>query len=113
MIRIDLGAEVAAAIFEYSIPSLGVSGRSRQPLLDGCRAIKRMLGETKAAQQHAGLYRSGRTDPDLHCSVIVGAEMTVAEPAAGRIHFSKFQKFDGPAIGLAVDTTTATAEAAA
>ncbi|WP_298111490.1 hypothetical protein [Bradyrhizobium sp.] len=60
----------------------------------------------------AGLFRSGRTRPDLHCLVMAGAEMTVSEPAAGRIHFSKFQKFEGSAIGRS-DTTTATAEAEA
>lgn len=103
MIRVNLGKEVAPGLFGYSIPSLGVSGKSRQPLLSACRDIK----------EHAGLFRRGRTIPDLHCSVTVGANTTVAEPSGTTIHFAKFQKFDGAAIGRSDTTATATAEAGA
>jgi hypothetical protein len=96
VIRIDLGRESAPGVFEYSIPSLGLSGKSRQPLLDACRAIKRILGPTKSAEEHAGLYRSGRTHPDLHCAVLAGANLTVSEPSSGRIHFAKYQEFPTP-----------------
>jgi hypothetical protein len=94
MIRINLGKETAAGIFEYAIPSLGLHGKSRQPLLDACRQIKRILGLTEEAQEHAGLYRPGRTTPDLHCAVLVGAEWTVSEPSSGRIHYVKYREFD-------------------
>jgi hypothetical protein len=93
MIRIELGKEVSPGIFEYSVRSLGLIGKSRQPLLDACRQIKRALGSTKAAQARAGLYRPGRTTPDLHCVVLIGAGLSVTEPSNGRIHFAKFQEF--------------------
>jgi hypothetical protein len=80
-------------IFEYSIPSLGLSGKSRQPLLDACRQIKRARGLTEEAQERAGLYRAGRSTPDLQCAVLVGANLSVTEPNQGRIHFAKFQEF--------------------
>lgn len=95
MIRVDLGEEVSPGIFAYSIPNLGTGGRSRQPLLDACRQIERILGDTK---ERVALFRPGRTVPDLTCSVTVGADTTVAEPSAGTIHFAKFQKFSGSAI---------------
>jgi hypothetical protein len=93
VIRIDLGKEVAPGIFEFLIPSIGLSGKSRQPLLAACREIERALGTTKAAGQHAGLYRAGRTHADIFCAVLVGAHLSVAEPTIGRIHFAKFQEF--------------------
>jgi hypothetical protein len=96
VIRIDLGRESAPGIFEYSIPSLGLNGKSRQPLLDACRLIKRALGPTKAAEERAGLYRHGRTQPDLHCAVLAGADLTVSEPSIGRIHFAKYREFALP-----------------
>jgi hypothetical protein len=95
MIRIDLGKEVKPGIWEYSIPSVGQGGKSRQPLLDACRQIKRVLGATKAAGAYAGVYRPGRTEPDIFCPVLDGAELTVSEPSNGNIRFAKFQEFDG------------------
>src|SRR3984957_12157306 len=80
MMRIERGREVSPGIWEYAVPELGLSGKSRQPLLDACRQIKRALGPTKAEQEHAGLYRPGRTHPDIFCAVLVGAGVTVAEP---------------------------------
>jgi hypothetical protein len=97
IIRIDLGREAAPGVFTYSVVSLGLSGKSRQPLLDACRQIKRALGPTKAEQEHAGLYRPGRTHPDIFCAVLVGAGVTVAEPNLAKIHFAKFQEFNRPA----------------
>jgi hypothetical protein len=94
MIRIERGREVKPGIWEYSIPSLGQGGKSRQPLLDACRLIKRALGATKAAGVRAGVYRPGRTEPDISCWVIDGAELTVSESSSGKIKFAKFQEFD-------------------
>jgi hypothetical protein len=90
-IRIDRGKEVAPGVFEYRIPSLGIEGRSHQPLLDACRQIKSILGPTAAT---AGVFREGRSGPDISCSVDKGAELTVSEPSKGRIHFAKFREFD-------------------
>ena len=100
MIRIDRGREVAPGIWEYSIPSLGLSGKSRQPLLDACRQIKRALGPTKAADERTGVYRPDHTEPDISCLVLEGAELTVSEPSRGNIKFVRFQEFDAEAVRL-------------
>ena len=54
MIRVERGAEMSPGVFAYTVPSLGLSGRSRQPLLDACRQIKSLLGPTGPL---AGLFR--------------------------------------------------------
>ena len=46
MIRVERGDEISPGVFAYNVPSLGLSGRSRQPLLDACRHIKSLLGPT-------------------------------------------------------------------
>lgn len=83
MIRIDRGKEIKPGIWEYSIPSLGLGGKSRQPLLDACRRIKCTLGPNKAAGARAGVYRPGRLEPDISCPVLAGADLTVSEPSNG------------------------------
>jgi hypothetical protein len=81
VIRVELGEEVKsrnkASKWRWMCAELGLSGLSREPLLDACRAIKRMGGQTE--HQQIGLYRPGRDGPDLFCSVEVGAELTVKE----------------------------------
>jgi hypothetical protein len=94
MIRIELGREVGPGIFEYSIPSLALCGRSRQPLLDACRQIKRALDPTKLAGRRAGVFRDGKAEPAISCLVLDGADLTVSEPSRGNIKFVKFQEFD-------------------
>ena len=59
MIRVERGAETSPGVFAYTVPSLGLSGRSRQPLLDACRQIKSLLGPTG---QLAGLFREGHSE---------------------------------------------------
>jgi hypothetical protein len=98
MIRIERGREVGPGIFEYSIPSLQICGRSRQPLLDACRQIKRALSSTKSAGVHAGVYREGKSQPDISCFVLDGADLTIFEPSNGKIKFAKFQEFDQSAL---------------
>jgi hypothetical protein len=91
MIRIERGSEVSPGIWEYRIPSLSLSGRSRQPLLDACRQIKRMGG---APNERAGVFRDDRSEPDIFCPVWAGAEVTVSDPpAGGGCKFAKFQEF--------------------
>ena len=97
MIRIKRGREVGPGIFEYSIPSLALCGRSRQPLLDACRQIKRACDPTSLAGERAGVFRDGKAEPDISCMVLKGAELTVAEPSNGKIHFTKFREFDSSA----------------
>jgi hypothetical protein len=100
MIKIKLGAEVDGpkgdkcrhGIFAYSCPAYpSVFGNSHQPLLDACRQLKRILGDTAEA---AGLFREGRTIPDISCPVKDGALLTVAEPSKGSIHFAKYRPFN-------------------
>jgi hypothetical protein len=97
MIRIELGLEVGPGIFEYTIPSLQICGRSRQPLFDACRSIKRAVGPTEEAEERAGVFRDGKAEPDISCLVLKGAELTVVKPNLGKIHFSKFREFDSSA----------------
>jgi hypothetical protein len=93
-IRVERGAEVSPGIFAWRVPVLGLSGRSSQPLLDACRQIKRTLGVTG---ERAALFREGRSQWDMCCSVEWGAAHTVKEPSKGHIHFAKYRPFQGAA----------------
>jgi len=94
MIRVERGQEVSPGIWEYSVPSLGIEGRSHQPLLDACRKIKRTSDAT--GDRQIGIYREGRTDPDMTCSVEIGAAYTVSEPAKGGApKFVLYREFTG------------------
>jgi hypothetical protein len=90
MIRVERGAEIPPGVFAYTVPSLGLSGRSRQPLLDACRQIKSLRGPTG---QLAGLFREGHSEWDIRCRVDVGAEFTVKEESAGGIRFARHKPF--------------------
>jgi len=90
MIQIIRGPETSPGIFEYS-PSLALCGRSRQPLLDACRQIKRAGGDTA---QRAGVFREGRDTPDISCPVEAGAALTVEETVSGP-RFRKYQPYPG------------------
>jgi hypothetical protein len=90
MIRVERGAETSPGVFAYAVPSLGLSGQSRQPLLDACRQIKSLLGSTG---QLAGLFREGCSEWDIRCRVDVGAELTVKEESAGGIRFAEHKPF--------------------
>jgi hypothetical protein len=91
MIEIDKGAETAPGIWEYSVPALRLSGKSRQPLLDACRQIKRTLGPTT---ERAGLFRVGRDTPDISCPVDAGSLLTVSERDRGGVRFEKYREVD-------------------
>jgi hypothetical protein len=90
MIRVERGAEISPGVFAYAVPSLGLSGQSRQPLLDACRQINSLLGPTG---QLAGLFREGCWEWDIRCRVDVGAELTVKEESAGGIRLAKHKPF--------------------
>jgi hypothetical protein len=90
MIRVERGAEISPGVFAYTVPSLGLSGQSRQPRLDACRQIKALLGPTG---QLAGLFREGSSDWDICRRVDVGAEFTVKEESAGGIRFGRHEPF--------------------
>jgi hypothetical protein len=91
VIRIERHEEVRPGIWRYTVPGFGIEGRSRQPLLDACRQIKSLLGPTS---QLAGLFREGRSEPDISCSVRWGAEHTVRDD--GRVRFAKYRESDEP-----------------
>jgi hypothetical protein len=100
MIRVELGQEADGAglkagkrhaVWEYRITSLGILGYSRQPLLDACRDVCAILGDT--CQEEIGIYREGRDAPDLKCIVSVGARFTVTDDRLGT-RFRKYQPFD-------------------
>jgi len=77
MIRVELGEEVRGqGIWRWEAAARSVSGVSRQPLLDACRALERI---GVARDQRVGLFREGRLVPDLFCTVGAGAGLTVDE----------------------------------
>jgi hypothetical protein len=76
VIRVIRGVEVKPGIWAYSVAQYGVQRRSRQPLLDACRQLKRM---GVALDARVGLFREGRQQADITCSVEVGAGLTVDE----------------------------------
>ena len=79
MIKIASGEEVnRRGKWRWVCSDYGVEGISRQPLLDACREIKRMGGDTSS---RVGLFRSGSKTADLVCSVGWGADHTVDETA--------------------------------
>jgi hypothetical protein len=57
MIRIERGEEVKPGVFAWRVPSLDLSGRSRQPMSDACRAIKRM--DDRLSISPCGIWREG------------------------------------------------------
>lgn len=88
MIRIERGPEVSPGMFEFSVASPRLFGKSHQPLLDACRELKRMGVDTATP---CGLFRKGSTVADLTAILGVAAGLTVSEPASG--HQFKFVKF--------------------
>jgi hypothetical protein len=91
MIRVEIVHEVERrGVFAYRIPSIEFEGRSRQPLLDACRVLKSMGART---EDGAGLFKPGRSTPDLTCRVGVGAGLTVSEPSKGGCRFAPWREF--------------------
>ncbi|KRR11285.1 hypothetical protein CQ12_05515 [Bradyrhizobium jicamae] len=90
LIHVERGAEVRPGVFAWHVPVLGLSGRSRQPLLDACREIQSILGATG---HHAAVFRPGRAHWDIRCSVEWGAAHTVKETRSGTIRFAVYRPF--------------------
>jgi hypothetical protein len=90
MIRVERHDEVRPGIWRYTVAGFRLEGRSRQPLLDACRQIRAILGDTS---RRAGLFREGRTEADISCSVNKGALLTVEDGPKG-IRFRKYREFD-------------------
>ena len=73
IIRVEIEEIANRGVYRWCIAGLAVEG---QPLLDACRAIKRMGGDPLS---RAGLFRAGRTEPDITCTVEAGAHGYVTE----------------------------------
>jgi hypothetical protein len=106
-IRVEHGVEVSPGVFAWRVPVLGLSGQSRQPLLDACREIKSLRGATG---QRAALFRPGRADWDIRCSVDWGADHTVKESSSGAMRFARYQSYqDGTIASVASKSERTTA----
>jgi len=94
MIRVEVGREVAPAVFEYTVEGVAGAFKSHQPLLDACRLIKRMGGDTTA---RIGLFSAGSDVPRLMAkSVEIGAGLTVVERKEGKgVRLEAFNAFKG------------------
>jgi hypothetical protein len=92
VIRVERGEEVRPGIWAWRVPAFALEGRSRQPLLDACRAIQRTGGVS--AEERVAKYREGHDEPDMVCPLDVGAATTVSEPDRGVIHFAPFRTFE-------------------
>ncbi len=80
------GKKSRNGVFPYVVRGFAIEGRSRQPLLDACRTLKRMgVDPTRPV----GLFREGSRVWDLRTSVGRGAELTVHEEPSTR--FMAFQ----------------------
>lgn len=86
LVRVELGKEASPGVWFWTCGAFALEGRSRQPLLDACRQIKPLLTDTG---QLAGLFRLGRSEPDLTCSVAWGADHTVKEEP--KVRFGKYE----------------------
>ena len=91
IIRVEKGKEVSPGIWLYKTPSSTVEGRSHQPLLDACRKLKSIGVEGTV---RVGLFREGKVEPDLVCSVAWGAEHSVFDDVRG-VRFGQFKPFSG------------------
>jgi hypothetical protein len=101
MFKVEIIEDVRKrGVFRYRVAGLPIEGQSRQPLLDACREIKRIVGPTASL---AGLFREGRPTPDLSCPVEWGAAHTVEERSARGIKFAKYREFDQGRIAEAAE----------
>ena len=87
MIRVELGTEVKAGVWAYSVEGYAIEGRSRQPLLDACRQVKALGGDTAA---RIGLFRKEKLS--LFCKVSVGAGLTVDESGPKFVKWKPFER---------------------
>jgi hypothetical protein len=101
MIRVDIEEIENRGVWRYTVAGFAIQGRSRQPLLDACRAIKRTGGDTSQA---AGLFRAGRSEPDITVrSVEAGAMITVIENEKTGPRFGRFREMPAEAFAMAAE----------
>jgi hypothetical protein len=87
MIKVMRGREVRPGVYAYTVPVHGINGSSREPLLDACRQLQRILGDIPDI---VGVFRDGRSEPDISCPLKVGAQYTVVERDKGNVRFERY-----------------------
>lgn len=87
MIEVRITGRGKNGTWPYSVVGRAVEGRSRQPLLDACRALKRM-GEP--SDPRVGLFWGGSAIWSLRTTVGAGAALTVVEEP--RMRFAAFKE---------------------
>jgi hypothetical protein len=92
IIRVERGLEIEPGKWRYSVPAYGVEGCSHQPLLNACRQLKSLCSEPLS--RRIGLYRRGKDEPDLLCTVELDAATTVLDSNSRGPYFAKFKPFD-------------------
>jgi hypothetical protein len=100
MIRIERGKEISPECFSYSLVGLEISGKSRQPLLEVCRQL---LTKNIPPTERVGIFREGKNEPDLACTVGAGAKLVVVERNKGGIRFEKFEEVNWAAFKEAAE----------
>lgn len=86
-IKIYNTGEVRGGVFSYSIPDFGLTGMSRQPLLDGCRRLMAVGADPGSI---AELWRPGTSEAALRVPIGKGAKVTVWE-SGGAPHFRRIR----------------------
>ena len=91
MIRVERGAEISPGAFAYTVPSLGLSGRSRQP-----GKLNRSLARPDSLQAYSGRdTRSGMSvaglmwEPSLQSRRRARAESALRSTSHSRRHSAK------------------------
>lgn len=81
MIEVVITGWARNGVFPYLVRGFAVEGRSRQPLLDACRTLKRMGADPT---RPVGLFREGSMVWDLRTTVGRGAGLTVYDEPSTR-----------------------------
>jgi hypothetical protein len=89
MIKVLRGTMNNRGRFSWAVADQGLSlrGVSHQPLLDACREIKRT--HAHRVHEYASLFREGRMEADITCSVEWGATHGVLDPPTRSPTFKK------------------------
>lgn len=82
-----------------------IRGVSTEPMLDACRALKR-AGALPV--ERVSLFREGRSEPDLTCTVGWGASHTVEESRKVGPRFVKYREYSYFAIAASTTAGTTT-----
>ena len=87
IIRVEVSEASNRQAHSWTIKSLSLTGVSREPLFDACRALK-AAGVDR--HQRVGIFRE-RSTPDISCAVEWGAAHTIGEGANTGIRLRLFR----------------------